>query len=190
MSNRDESLSDLDQARLLSRGLAGEEMDEETMVVEEQRFIKFSAASMRGRLTPPPPPRELELETAIMTPDLIHFDSWEGLLDWCLQVFSAEAAFVVGHEGFVIANRGSWSFAQLEGIGPQLQTLTERAVEIEEAGTVRFVTFQFESFWLAGICAHHEGMGEFILAFVCTQPMSSAARSVIQVQMEHNLHHL
>jgi hypothetical protein len=191
MSNREEILSDLDQARILSQSLSGGGGIAPIIDEDEDRFISFSAASLQGRLTPPPPPSDLELDTAgPLTTELLRFDTWEELLDWCLELFPAQAAFVVGPEGFVIANRGGWELAQLEGIGPQMLTLSERARELEESGHIRFLAFQLESFWLAGLCTRHEEMGDFILGFAGAQLMSSNLRAAIFSQLQHNLHHL
>ena len=159
---------------------------------DEETYTRFSAAHFRAEpaaVASPPATAEVPVPD-LPAPEPMRFESWEALLDWCLGIYAAQSAFVVEPEGFVIAHRGSWSLGHLEGVGPQLLTLTQSAREIEEGGRVRFVSFEFESFWLTGVITKREGMGDFIVAFLGEQRMTGQARELIHDQVLHNLDHL
>jgi hypothetical protein len=116
--------------------------------------------------------------------------TWEELLDWCMELHPSTVAFVVEPQGFVIASRGSWSFSHLEGIGPQLISITGMARELGENGSARTVSLQLESFWLSGLVVPRSDMGEFIIAFIGESPLEVSTRDLLDAQARFNIDHL
>jgi hypothetical protein len=199
MNSPDVKFSDLELARRLSQRLSGEpEKDGEVPVVAKAgvSFVKFSASRFVGAA---PVARAEPVQAAVAAPmvapsipelKLTEFKNWDELLAWALDLTTSKVTFVVDPEGFVISSAGKWVFEELEGLGSQLLYIMERTNRIKDAGSIRSVSIQFDSFFLTGLSFTREGMGSFILGVIDSKPMVPELITSISKQTYYNLEHL
>jgi hypothetical protein len=183
MSSRSATSSDLDLARTLSRKLAVPGGGTLTRPLPGPGYVHFAP-----RPTAPPPERPPSEGLAI---ELRRFESWDGLLAWCLSLTHASTAFVMDPEGFAIAHQGPLSVEEIQGVGSQLMVAMSQADQLEHASAPALsVCVEFEAFWLSGLRLQAEGRGAFTVGFIAAEPVDRDTRDAIRLQATHNLAHL
>jgi hypothetical protein len=103
------------------------------------------------------PPSEPE-PRALPEPPVVSVEEgsacWDRLLDWCLDAFGAEAAFIMDSYGLVVATRGRMTADTVQGVGARLmvtlQHAEQMAVEAPD-GTSRAVAVELAAGWLNGM---------------------------------------
>ncbi len=199
MSSRAVNSSDLERARALSRRLAGES-SAPAPSAPPKGFVRFagraapprSAMAPAGSAAPAPVPVSVAAAAAPkpLPPAPATFANWDAVLAWCLDVAQAKAAFVVDPEGFVIAHRGDWRFEDLEAVGSQLLDVKERAERIEQAGGVRLIALELESFSLSGMILSLQDGGAMLVGFVDAKELGREGQKAIAAQITKNVERL
>lgn len=124
-----------------------------------------------------------EFDTAVQD-----FDSWEGILAWCMSLSRAETGFVVDSQGFVIASRGRIPSQGIEGIGAELVCSIEQLERIDpDAGKLSFVEMEFDKRRLAGFVACSDKNNEYVAGLIAPEPLNSVVKHKIIQQIIHNL---
>jgi hypothetical protein len=146
-----------------------------------------------GRLEPieseivhPPTRAASEPRADILPPAPEHFDSWEVLLAWSLELCRARAAFVVDGQGFVIATRGNVPADGFDGTGAELCFAMEQLERLEhEQSPLDSVELHFRDSKLFGIRVTDPDRGAFVLGFVGSRPVPNSIREEVlrQAQM-------
>jgi hypothetical protein len=166
----DESSSDLNRAREISRRLAEREKrpaPKPAAAPAPGPAHRFSAEQVRaaaGLPAPPapaspaasapaasapaparaaPPPRPL--------PPLPAGGGWDALVAWCRSALLAESAFLIDDQGLLVASAGKIDAREAEGIGGRLVFTLEQADEMKgDALSARAITLEYGGSCLSG----------------------------------------
>jgi hypothetical protein len=195
MSSRNESSSDLELARALSRRLTGATVPGGASPAQPgyARFPAQPSASRGGPASglPEPVAAAVVPERAGLTIELRRFDSWETLLDWCRSLTATTNAFVMDPEGFAIAHSGPLAADEVQGIGSQLMVAMTHTDQLDHAGTPAItVCIEYGAFWLTGMRVVAEGRGAFTVGLLSAVPIDRDSRDAIRLQVANNLEHL
>lgn len=126
------SSDDLELARRISRRLRGLSAPAGKM----PGYIRFSAAGFVTRTEP----------NNVFGPAV-----WNEMLDRCNRESSSELAFVMDHQGLVVASRGEMDSSLVEGIGARLLIAFEQADQMAELGaSPQSIAIEIGKRWLTG----------------------------------------
>jgi hypothetical protein len=177
-----ESLSDIDHARALSRRLTGLAQGGAGGELPGASYVRFDA-QQELRLEP----RRLSGAPSLPgEPD--DMESWDALLDWCLGLTRAVAAFVVDPEGFVLGGRGMIDEDQLEGTGAELSYIMQQVDAINpQAGPLKSMELEFGDLRIVGIRSDMPQARGFVLGFVDSQHISEELSRALFQQLAHSL---
>lgn len=119
------------------------------------------------------------------------FDSWEGIISWCMSISRAETGFVVDSQGFVIASRGRIPYRGIEGAGAELVCSIEQLERIDpDAGKLLYVEIEFDKRRLLGFAAGSGEHSVYVAGFIAPGPLNMTIKQKIMQQIIHNLPHL
>jgi hypothetical protein len=157
---RSASSSDLELARELSRRLAIDTRP--TPRPARPASAGYVAFTPRRVQVPMPPPL---LEPAVESerrhvpdPPIVSIEEgsacWDRLLEWCLDAFGGEAAFVMDAYGLVVAARGRLGPDAVQGIGARLMIALQHAEQMDldaGEGVSRALAVELSAGWLNGL---------------------------------------
>ena len=127
-----------------------------------------------------------EEATSDDTPQM--FDAWESCITWCMGLTSAEAAFVVDSQGFIIACSGRIPSQGFEGAGAELICSIEQLERIApDAGKLSCVDLDFDKTSLVGFVAASDETELYIVALVAPKSLNGSAKHKILNQIISNL---
>jgi hypothetical protein len=119
------------------------------------------------------------------------FDSWEGIIAWCMSLSRAETGFVVDSQGFVIASRGRIPSQGIEGVGAELVCSIEQLERIDpDAGRLLSVEIDFDKRRLVGFVAGSGEINDYVVGLMAPEPLNASIKHKIIQQIIHNLPHL
>ena len=119
------------------------------------------------------------------------FESWEGIIAWCMSISRAETGFVVDSQGFVIASRGRIPSQGIEGTGAELVCSIEQLERIDpSAGRLLSVEIEFDNRRLVGFVANSGENNNYVAGLIAPEPLNTTIKQKIVQQILHNLPHL
>ncbi|MDY0260887.1 hypothetical protein [Syntrophotalea acetylenica] len=100
-----------------------------------------------------------------------NFPDWESCIAWCIGITSAEAAFVVDSQGFIIATRGRIPSHGFECTGAELVFTMDQLERIDpEAGKLLWIDLDFNQRRLVGFITPVQNNEYFIVGLVAPDP--------------------
>lgn len=131
--------SDLEFAGQLSRRLRSDSQNN-SRIDPRPRYVRFDA---RRFLTS-------SVELGQRRSRAFGAEAWNQLLDGCMGIAQADAAFLMEPQGLVVAARGRLSADVAEGIGARLMLALDQAAQMSP-GKSHTVCVEFEGRWLTGV---------------------------------------
>ncbi len=172
--DRSASSSDLDFARRIAQRLAAHARDgrgAQPPSREAGGYIRFSA-------------RTFMPASAGATPDLrwdtFGAEGWHHVLDRCIELTGADAAFVLDDHGLVIATRATVNAETAQQLGARLQAMLDQAEQMAGAEGARgTVSMEYGERYLSGLRADRGGVA-FILGLIAADPVRREARAMLE----------
>ncbi len=173
--DRSASSSDLDFARRIAQRLAAHARDgrgAQPPSREAGGYIRFSA-------------RAFQPAAATSQPDDLPWEafgveSWHHVLDRCIDLTGADAAFVLDDHGLVIATRAEVSAETAQQLGARLQAMLDQAEQMAGAEGARgTVSMEYGERYLSGLRADRGGVA-FILGLIAADPVRREARAMLE----------
>jgi len=172
--DRSASSSDLETARRIAQRLATharEGRGAQPPSRETGGYIRFSARTFQPNLS---------VGTADLRWESFGVEGWHHILDRCIELTGADAAFVLDGHGLVIATRAEVSADIAQSLGARLQAMLDQAEQM--AGTEggrSAVSMEYGGRYLTGLRAERGGM-EFILGLIAGDPVRREARAMLE----------
>lgn len=163
--------SDLEHARALSRRLRGPQGGTPQRAEPSPRYIHFDARKAA-------PDAWLSPLSRVAAP--VGAEVWNELLDGCLAMADASAAFLMDGHGLVVATRGALRQSDAEGIGGRLMAALDQIEQIERAGPSCAVAIEIDGAWLTGVRFGHSAGRSMTVAVFARAPLPREARDVIE----------
>ncbi|MBL8600516.1 MAG: roadblock/LC7 domain-containing protein [Myxococcales bacterium] len=171
--DRSANFSDLDIARRISQRLAAHARDgrgPQPANREAMGYIRFSARGFAPSISPA---AELRWEN-------FGIEGWNHILDRCVELVGAEAAFVLDNHGLVIATRLAITPDEAQALGARLQAMLDQAQQLAGEGHGgRAVSLEFNDNYLTGLRAERQGT-EFVLGLISADPVRREARAMLE----------
>jgi hypothetical protein len=158
MSDRNDSFSDLDEARALSHGLRGDGSRAFNLPHEDDGYVRLGAispvaqknAAFRpgSRTTPPAslPPLERATEGAYGVAN------WDLLARWCLEAIRGRAAFVMDRRGLIITHGGELDREHADELAARFAMAIEQATRMRRSDEDAVqVAIRLGDEWLSGL---------------------------------------
>ncbi len=161
MSDERGNFSELDRARALSHQLADDpwKSAEPAPAQSASRYTRFRAGAVTTDTIQEPEPS-------------FGPDAWNRVLDRCLSMAAAEAAFVMGSTGLLVAARGDGSASDAERLGAHLMATMAQARRIEHGGAwAGTVSVEIGGRWLTGLRIVEAGEGTLTVGVLAARPL-------------------
>jgi hypothetical protein len=109
-----------------------------------------------------------------------NFHTLDDFLGWGLKLVNAQAAFVVDHQGFVIAQYGQIPSEGIDGLGAELCFAVEQMKRVNaNASKLNWLDMEFDNLHLIAVIDETIDSGEFIVSFYGTRISIESQKSIL-----------
>ncbi|MEW6126799.1 MAG: hypothetical protein AB1757_07150 [Acidobacteriota bacterium] len=156
MNNRNAPYSDIELAGKLSQKLLPDSESTKSTTagsIKSAQYIRFRASDVKDHQnavsSTVQPKEQLPLR---LPPDDFGASRWETFLSWCMEITSADAAFIVDEQGFIVANEGELSDEELTRIAAWLPIAATYIQEINQTpNQAAALCFEYDNRWLTNL---------------------------------------
>jgi hypothetical protein len=116
------------------------------------------------------------------------FHTWDGFLDWAMEISQSTATFAVDPQGFILGARGAIPEDGFEGTGAELSYIVGQAQAMgRQPEALRSVALDFDYWHLVGLRVPTADAQDFLLGFVEPRRLTDAVVTGVAGQLNVNL---
>lgn len=147
---------------------------------EPSGFVRFSLDRLRmgAPVAAASEPAEAT-EPVPWSPEMMGSPGWAKLLDWCIDAYDADAAFVVDARGLLVGSRGLLPQEEIDEIGARLLIAFEQADHMSPGGS-QSMSIERDKTWLLGLRVALNETERLTVGVVTPRPISAAARKQVE----------
>lgn len=187
-----DSSSDLDRARALSKRLQGPAATRPDVRKDEPAFARFTPQRVRPAASAPAPePKESVPPSSRPFPVPLkklnpppartgRSSDWAQLLAWCLEALGARSAHLIDRSGLLVASAGPVSPERAESMGSRLVIALEQGAEIGGADA-NMLEFSFPGGHVTGARLDVGGGNWIVLALETPAPLEGIERTSLRL---------